>query len=110
LGKAEAADSVPGPGPEKKTENGVWLDSGDALSESEPAGKTAGRIEVRGFAPAPAPRTLTLATAALTLGAANSGTAIPGAGWSDGFGTDDAEIWLVVVPASGLPVRVSTDE
>jgi hypothetical protein len=36
FGKADAADSVPGPAFEKKTENGVWLAIGNAV-ESDPA-------------------------------------------------------------------------
>jgi hypothetical protein len=38
LGKADAADSVPGPGPEKKTENGVWLAAGKLFPAKGPLG------------------------------------------------------------------------
>ena len=37
FGKANAADSVPGPAFEKKTENGVWLALGDVVAEFDPA-------------------------------------------------------------------------
>src|SRR5260370_31747028 len=34
LGKTDAADSAPGPGPEKKTENGGWFSSGNPFPYS----------------------------------------------------------------------------
>lgn len=37
FGKANAADSVPGPAFEKNTENGVWLAIGNVVGESNPA-------------------------------------------------------------------------
>jgi hypothetical protein len=37
FGKANAADSVPGPAFEKNTENGVWLAIGNVVGESDPA-------------------------------------------------------------------------
>jgi hypothetical protein len=37
FGKADAADSVPGPAFEKKTENGVWLAIGNVVAEFDPA-------------------------------------------------------------------------
>jgi hypothetical protein len=37
FGKAEAADSVPGPAFEKKTENGVWLAIGNVVAEFDSA-------------------------------------------------------------------------
>ena len=35
FGKVEAAASVPGPGAEKKTENGVWFDGGWIVPRSD---------------------------------------------------------------------------
>jgi hypothetical protein len=37
FGKADAADSVPGPAFEKNTENGVWLAIGNVVAEFAPA-------------------------------------------------------------------------
>src|SRR5260370_36115514 len=45
LGKTDAADSAPGPGPEKKTENGVWFANGNPLPDSVAVAKGASTVD-----------------------------------------------------------------
>jgi hypothetical protein len=45
FGKADAADSVPGPALEKNTENGVWLAIGNVVAESDPAAAVCVKVE-----------------------------------------------------------------
>ena len=95
MGKADAADSVPGPGPEKKTANGVWFAIGDPSPASDPVDKVeVMELRIEGLAPVPwpVPRTLGLVTAAVTFAAANRSAAISGTNWAAGFGIDKAEI------------------
>jgi hypothetical protein len=101
LGKADAADSVPGPGPEKKTENGVWFAVCDSLSEPDPAGKAAEGVEAR---MAPVPRTLGLVTAAFIFGTANCSGGPPSTVAAAGFKSADAESCPVMIADSELTV------
>lgn len=79
MGKVEAADSAPGPGAEKKTENGVWLDAGDPVLRLVAADGTVvdGGVAVE-YALWLAMRTIRLATA--TPGAGSGGGAFAIAG------------------------------
>lgn len=98
FGKAETAASAPGPGPEKKTENGVWSAigrplpgdplPGDPVPESEPGDEGGLAINFRAPGPRLASRTLGLINAAAILGAAVCSAAIPGA--DAGFTIDEA--------------------
>jgi hypothetical protein len=108
FGKVDAADSVPGPGLEKKTENGVWL-AADPLSNSA-ADDVELRIEDGVPEPGPALRRLGLATVAVVFGTATRKPGLAGVNCAAGFNTGKAATAPSKIPARSFvaPVCATT--
>ncbi len=107
MGKADAAASVPGPALEKKTENGVWLATGNSLPASDPVDMAKDEDEADDEVETgiwPAPRTLVAETPAVTLAAANRGAALSGSGCPAGFKIDGAAVCPFTISDSVLAV------
>ena len=106
---------MPGPGEEKKTENGVWLDAGDGLLdsrllesrllESRTFGKATGRAAVGADGLWGAPSDMGLGTAAETFGAANCADGI--CGMKADHRSDTGGEFCAFKPSGKLPAPVS---
>jgi hypothetical protein len=105
FGKVDAADSVPGPGLEKKIENGVWLAAADPL----PASVVNDDARVAAGEAAPAVRTPVLVATAVVLAAATRGMLRTGANCAAGFKPGNAATAPLRIPERPFPVPVCAD-
>ena len=101
LGKVDAPDSVPGPGLEKKIENGVWLAAADPFAAS--VADDAARVEAD--AVAPDVRTPGVITA-VALGAAIRGAVRPAANCTAEFKPSKAAPAPFKIPEGSFPAPV----